>query len=361
LSIRSTSSRPAFRVPPTFHVPPLYTADILPVNTTPRTLAQPGSHPTTTSLPSLRILHTLLTAEGPSPLRSLYRGLTPNLVGNSLGWSLYFLWYSQAQDAVRQLRHYPKNTQLSSLDYLAASLASGILSAALTNPIWVIKTRMLSTSAHHTGAYPSMLFGLGAIAREEGWRGYFRGLIPTLAGVSHSAVYFVAYEKMKAERAAQIPSSSSSSSSSSPSTDANGGRPGSKLTNTDYLAISGASKILAGTLTYPHQVIRARMQTYTTSVSASPSTQPSITPEQPPRHTTNPTSSLQKTNSSLLGTIRSVWTQDGVLGFYRGLGPSLIRVVPSTCVTFLVYENVKWALMGGREVEERRGEKVAGL
>ncbi len=230
-------------------------ADLLPVNTNPRTVAQAGSRAGLNALPSLRILRTLITTEGPSPFRSLYRGLTPNLVGNSLGWSLYFLWYSQAQDVVRHVRHYPKDTQITSLDYLTASLASGILSATLTNPIWVIKTRMLSTSAHHTGAYPSMLFGLRAIARVEGWRGYFRGLIPTLAGVSHSAIYFVAYEKLKAERANQLSSSSSNHHGASASKQ--------QLSNADYLLISGLSKIFAGTLTYPHQVVRARMQTYT--------------------------------------------------------------------------------------------------
>jgi len=290
----------------------IHAADLLPVNSNPRTITQAHPRPALASFPSLRILHTLITAEGPSPLRSLYRGLTPNLVGNSLGWSLYFLWYAQAQDAVRHLRNYAKDAPLSSLDYLTASLTSGILSAALTNPIWVIKTRMLSTSAHHQGAYPSMLFGLRAIAREESWRGYFRGLIPALAGVSHSAVYFVAYEKMKAKRAAQLISSSSAANQPT------------NLTNTDYLLISGLSKILAGSLTYPHQVVRARMQTYTSAHS-------------------NPIDRTTATQG-LASTIRSVWHQDGIWGFYRGLGPNLLRVVPSTCVTFLVYENVKWAL-----------------
>lgn len=242
------------------------------------------------------------------------------------------------------MRNYPKDAQPSSLDYLTASLTSGALSAALTNPIWVIKTRMLSTSAHHAGAYPSMLFGLRAIAREEGWRGYFRGLIPTLAGVSHSAIYFVAYEKLKAKRAAQLLSSSTSTSSSSSSSTPNTTtHQASKLSNTDYLAISGLSKIFAGSLTYPHQVVRARMQTYT---FATPNPIDRMTAAQLPRNTTS---------QGLAGTIRSVWRQDGLLGFYRGWGPNLLRVVPSTCVTFLVYENVKWALPRREVVGKQAG------
>jgi solute carrier family 25 (mitochondrial folate transporter), member 32 len=53
--------------------------------------------------------------------------------------------------------------------------------------------------------------------------------------------------------------------------------------------------------------------------------------------------------TGLLKLIGNVWRNEGFLGFYKGMGPNLLRVVPSTCITFLVYENVKWALplLGG--------------
>ncbi len=83
------------------------------------------------------------------------------------------------------------------------------------------------------------------------------------------------------------------------------------------------------------------MQTYTSSFAT------------PPNPIDRMTAQLPSSNAAqgLQATIRSVWRQDGIRGFYRGLGPNLLRVVPSTCVTFLVYENVKWALPRRREVE----------
>jgi solute carrier family 25 folate transporter 32 len=39
--------------------------------------------------------------------------------------------------------------------------------------------------------------------------------------------------------------------------------------------------------------------------------------------------------------ISQIWAQEGIAGFYKGLGPNLLRVLPSTWVTFLVYENTK--------------------
>ncbi len=31
-------------------------------------------------------------------------------------------------------------------------------------------------------------------------------------------------------------------------------------------------------------------------------------------------------------------------GFYRGLATNMVRVLPGTCVTFVVYENLAWLL-----------------
>ena len=43
---------------------------------------------------------------------------------------------------------------------------------------------------------------------------------------------------------------------------------------------------------------------------------------------------------------------EGVLGFYKGLVPTLLRVTPACCITFLVYENVQHFLFGLREKED---------
>lgn len=41
-------------------------------------------------------------------------------------------------------------------------------------------------------------------------------------------------------------------------------------------------------------------------------------------------------------TVKRTWQGEGVRGFYRGLGTNLVRVLPGTCVTFVVYENLSW-------------------
>ncbi|RPB25295.1 mitochondrial folate carrier protein [Terfezia boudieri ATCC MYA-4762] len=254
-------------------------------------------------------------------LRALYRGLTPNVLGNTAGWALYFMWYGEFKSLLAAYRGGP--TELGSTDYLLASGTAGTLSALFTNPIWVVKTRMLSTGRAHPNAYKSLSHGLVSLLQIEGPRGLFRGMVPALFGVTHGAVHFTFYEKMKLWRLQQLRQG----------TPQGGRKPSEKetdelllegleksqletLTNWDYISLSALSKITAGALTYPYQVIRARLQIY----------------------------DAEQEYKSARDVIAKIWRAEGGRGFYKGLGPNLARVLPSTCITFLVYENTRYYL-----------------
>ena len=86
---------------------------------------------------------------------------------------------------------------------LCPSDRAGCLTAILTNPIWVIKTRMLSTGRNAPGAYRGMLHGMQDILRNEGPKGFWRGLLPSLFGITHGAIQFTAYEELKNYRRRQ--------------------------------------------------------------------------------------------------------------------------------------------------------------
>ncbi|EEP78309.1 conserved hypothetical protein [Uncinocarpus reesii 1704] len=211
------------------------------------------------------------------------------------------------KDALRRL--YGREDGLGNLDYFVASgtaannaYLKGALTAILTNPIWVIKTRMLSTGAGVAGAYPSMTHGIRQIYQSEGLTGFYRGMIPALLGVGHGALQFMAYEQLKRYRSLMVSSDLTASDSGA-----------GKLSNTDYLALSGLSKVFAGSVTYPYQVLRARLQTYDAA----------------------------GTYRGFIDVISQIWRREGLTGFYKGLGPNLFRVLPSTWVTFLVYENMR--------------------
>ncbi|KAL8771349.1 MAG: hypothetical protein Q9209_003255 [Squamulea sp. 1 TL-2023] len=240
---------------------------------------------------SLRLVQGIFKNEGIT--RGFYRGLSPNLAGNSISWALYFLWYSRIKVAL-QAYHMTGNG-LSYYDFFLASGIAGALTAICTNPIWVIKTRMLSTASHHPAAYRSISHGTQQIYRAEGVRGFYRGLLPSLFGVSHGALQFMAYEQFKRHRASRLEGGERS------------------LTTVDYLWLSGASKLFAGSVTYPYQVVRSRLQMY----------------------------EAEQTYKGVKDAIAQTWKQEGLRGFYKGLGPNMVRVLPSTWITFVVYEKTR--------------------
>lgn len=186
-------------------------------------------------------------------------------------------------------------------------VTTGLLTAIFTNPIWVIKTRMLSTGSRTPGAYPSFTSGALQIFRSEGVAGFYRGLLPALLGVSHGALQFMAYEQLKLYRSRGTFPNLVSTDAGAKSTTRR------ELSNLDLLLISSLSKIFAGSVTYPYQLLRARLQTYDAAV----------------------------VYRGVTDAIIQIWRNEGLSGFYKGLGPNLLRVLPSTWVTFLVYENTK--------------------
>jgi solute carrier family 25 folate transporter 32 len=168
-------------------------------------------------------------------------------------------------------------------------MLGGALTAAVTNPFWVIKTRMCTTKRTSPGAYQSMIGGLTALVRTEGLQGLYRGFIPALFGVSHGAVQFMAYEQLKYWRqevkkkrwekqlleeirgkasAAGVQSSESTSVSMDAKTfeKLRESRLSEKkhdwetLSTIEYLCMAASSKVAATIATYPYQVLRSRLQ-----------------------------------------------------------------------------------------------------
>lgn len=50
--------------------------------------------------------------------------------------------------------------------------------------------------------------------------------------------------------------------------------------------------------------------------------------------------STRDTYMGVMDCIRKIAAAEGYIGFYKGLAPNIIRVLPGTCITFLVYENL---------------------
>lgn len=64
-------------------------------------------------------------------------------------------------------------------------------------------------------------------------------------------------------------------------------------------------------------------------------------------------------HSTIPSTIAHTWAHEGITGFYRGLATNLVRVLPGTCVTFVVYENIAWLLKRAASRRQARARAEA--
>ncbi|KAI0258378.1 mitochondrial FAD carrier protein [Gloeopeniophorella convolvens] len=250
--------------------------------------------------------------------RGLYRGVGPNIAGNASSWGLYFLFYNQLK---RRASDSAPGGQLSASQYLLYSAEASAATAIITNPIWVVKVRTFTAPPNSPAAHRGLLSGFRAIYGAEGVRGLYRGTLLALVGVSNGALQFMAYEEMKRwgfERKRRR--FARAGRAWTPADD--------KLSNTAYTLMSGASKLAALCATYPYQVIRSRIQ--------------------------NDSALARTHHRTILSTVAHTWAHEGAAGFYRGLGTNLVRVLPGTCVTFVVYENLAWLLKRAAARREER-------
>ncbi|KAH0495248.1 hypothetical protein TgHK011_008813 [Trichoderma gracile] len=238
-------------------------------------------------------------SSNPKPFSSLYRGLVPNLSGNALSWASFFFFKTRFEDLLTLARGSSRPTPS---DFFVASALAGAATSVLSNPIWVVKTRMLASDKGAKGAYTSMWSGFRTIYATEGVSGLYRGLGVSMIGVSHGAVQFAVYEPAKRLYFARRKRM---------------GTDNGRMTTEATVAISSVSKLIAGAVTYPYQVLRSRLQVFHAD---------------------------EKFGKGFRGVVRMTWQQEGIRGFYRGLIPGVVRVMPSTWVTFLVYENVRFYL-----------------
>ncbi|KAJ2500097.1 mitochondrial FAD carrier protein flx1 [Coemansia sp. RSA 1972] len=234
----------------------------------------------------------------------LYRGLSANLAGNCASWGLYFAWYTWIKDQMAH-GHSSETRQgistLSPAQHLVAGACAGALTQCVANPLWVVKTRVCTTSKNDPSAYKGLFDGLHKLARNEGWKGLYRGLAPGLLGVGHGGLQFMAYEEMKRRRVQAT---------------------GKELTAGELAVMTSLAKLFALAITYPTQVLRSRLQ---------------LTPS---------AAGIQHTPlySGLMDAIVKTVRVEGIVGLYKGFGPALLRVLPGNALTFIVYEKIAQSL-----------------
>ncbi|KAJ3300671.1 hypothetical protein HK104_008605 [Borealophlyctis nickersoniae] len=209
-----------------------------------------------------------------------------------------------------------------SLIHLNASVASSMVCMTIVNPLWVIRTRIMTQStlpSHKTPYnYKSTYDAFRSIVRDEGWTALYKGFGPSLLGISHVAVQFPLYEKMKTWLKAYERKKNPNAQD---------------LSASDIFVASSVSKIMASTITYPHEVLRTRLQTQP-NITHIPHNFPPDSPEALAHEAAIPRPKYR----GIVHAVKVIVKEEGWRAFYKGLSTNLIRTVPASAISLWTYE-----------------------
>lgn len=202
----------------------------------------------------------------------------------------------------------------------------GVTGNTITNPIWMVKTRMqlMADGAVGQMAYTSYRNAITRIYREEGLKGFWKGLSASYWGCSEGCIQFVVYEKLKKQLLVR----------NNDKRRAEGLEAKEDLPPTFTLAAAAFSKFVATTTTYPHEVVRTRLREQARNGAFK--------------------------YRSMWQSLRLIAKEEGRRGLYAGMGTHVARVVPNTAIMFLSFELVN-SFLGKRFAEKQQAQDAAQL
>ena len=224
---------------------------------------------------------------------SLFRGLLPNAVGVAPAKSVYFLVYSEIKNILNESAYFESETRPV---FTVAAVCAGLSTSTATNPVWFIKTQL---QLHHDQQKLTMSNCIRNAYRAHGFKAFFRGMSASYVGILETIIYFIVYEDIK-KRLKYYRRSMNAD----------------KFHILDYVFGSVVSKLSATIIMYPHEVVRTRLR----------------------QDLKDSTGRLKYRN--FLQTLLTVAKEEGRVGLYGGFGTNLVRQIPNTAITFLVYEAI---------------------
>ncbi|KAJ5860792.1 uncharacterized protein N7529_008102 [Penicillium soppii] len=254
---------------------------------------------------TIQIVNSIYRAEG---WRAFFRGLGPSVAGVVPATAIKFYVYGNCKHIGAKLLG---RTEDSPLVHAQAAMCAGLATSTATNPIWLVKTRLqldksrTNASGASSRQYRNSIDCIRQTLRKEGVRGFYRGMSASYLGSIETALHLVLYERLKTSLRETLKPIEGS---------------GTPMWEefSHWVSTSGAAssaKLIAGLITYPHEVMRTRLRQA-------------------------PMENGRAKYTGLVQCFRTIAKEEGMAGLYGGLAPHMIRSLPSAVITLGVYEFV---------------------
>ncbi|CAI2373782.1 unnamed protein product [Moneuplotes crassus] len=232
----------------------------------------------------------------------MFKGYRATLICTPIFNSIYFPIYEKLRLTFAESYGQDK----SSFSVVASSCSiAGLISSILTNPMWVVRTRMITEEFKAQGIpdyeikYKGLYRSIRRVWMNEGFLTLYSGLMASFLNLSHVLVYFTIYERTKIVLKNNIEPDSSSLSS--------------------YLVSLSViiSKITASMVSYPSELVRARQ---------------------------HDTRNHDQRGNHFFKVVKRSYMSHGILGFYTGFSLNLLKILPQNIIVFMFYEKLSHLL-----------------
>ena len=227
------------------------------------------------------------------PLTAYYRGIGVTLLTVTPATALYLTTREAAQIAL--LPHLGDSALNDALSGVVAELAGSVL----FTPMEVLKARLQISRSSQEG---KLLYQLREIARNEGFRGFYRGYVMGIASyIPYNVLWWTTYGNIRR----------SMSENSMEAQIACG---------------AGVAAMSSAAFIHPLELVKTRYQVATSETVAAAAAV---------------TCSRSSDREGLMQVMRNVMRENGPKGFYAGFVPTLVRSVPSSIIMMTVFEHLK--------------------
>jgi hypothetical protein len=234
-------------------------------------------------------------------------------------------------------------------------------------PLDVVRMRLMAPGGHK---YGGMIATLRGITRCEGWHALYAGCLPAVIGMAPAgAVYYGVYDNLKTSHLKRLQEEQQCKQQAQEQQEQQAqqqqaGRRGRKPQQQEQQAAAAASSAAAAAplelpalytllygavagaaseaIVYPLEVLRRQMQLQGMAGAA-------VAASKAVHHHAR-TATLSHGPASLkphaaLGRVAAafwaIWGTEGIKGFYSGIVPNMLQVLPSAALSYYTYEGVK--------------------
>ncbi|XP_042381435.1 probable mitochondrial adenine nucleotide transporter BTL3 [Zingiber officinale] len=253
------------------------------------------------------LVHKIATTQG---LKGFWKGNLANILRTAPFKAVHFCAYDTYR---KQLLQLSGKQEITNFERFIAGAAAGITATVLCIPMDTIRTKMVAPGGEALGG---IVGAFRYMVRTEGFFSLYKGLVPSLVSMAPSgAVFYGVYDMLKAAYL--------SSPEGKKRVTLMRQQEGKQVNALDQLELGPLRTLLYGAVagccaeaaTYPFEVVRRQLQMQ-----------------------------VRANKMSAAATLVKIVEQGGLPALYAGVVPSLLQVLPSASISYLVYEVMKIVL-----------------